>query len=227
MTPQRIQLSRKKAGRSKASTYVVLACRTCGRPGAKGQQGFCSPVCRFWARVNKTDTCWLWSGPSNSGKGSYGRFGADGQRWLAHRYAYTLLVGPIPPGYELDHVVCAVTRCVRPEHLEPVTPEEHERRSDQGAYNRRKTHCPQGHPYTEENTRPVGSSGRACRRCGSPGWGLKGSHNGNSKLTEVTVRDARRRRHAGERVDDLARAYGVAQSVMSRALAGVTWGHVR
>jgi DNA-binding transcriptional ArsR family regulator len=38
--------------------------------------------------------------------------------------------------------------------------------------------------------------------------------------------EARQRRVSGERVGDLAIAYGVSQSVMSRAIAGVTWSHV-
>jgi hypothetical protein len=50
---------------------------------------------------------------------------------LAHRYAYTLLVGPISDGFTIDHVKdrgCISTLCVKaiadehgPAHLEPVT----------------------------------------------------------------------------------------------------------
>jgi len=45
----------------------------------------------------------------------------------AHRFAYELLVGPIPEGMDLDHV-CGVRLCVWPEHLEPVTHAENLRR---------------------------------------------------------------------------------------------------
>jgi len=167
--------------------------------------------------------CWLWKGAPHNAKG-YGRFDINRQRYLAHRYAYQLWRGDLVDGMEIDHL-CRNTRCVNPHHLEQVTSEEHARRTDQGAYQRDKTHCPAGHAYTQENTRLRGSS-RHCRACDSPGTGLKGTRNGQSKLTEVTVIEARARRAAGERVGDLAVHYGVSQSVMSRALTGVTWAHV-
>jgi hypothetical protein len=84
-----------------------------------------------------------------------------------HRVAYELLVGPIPEGLELDHL-CRNTRCVNPEHLEPVTGRENLMRavSSWAAKNAAKTHCPQGHPYDEENTKVKRDGGRACRACG-------------------------------------------------------------
>lgn len=45
----------------------------------------------------------------------------------AYRYAYELLVGPIPPGHDVDHL-CYVRACVNPTHLEPVTRPENVRR---------------------------------------------------------------------------------------------------
>lgn len=54
-----------------------------------------------------------------------------------------------------------------------------------------------------------------------------GEYNHNAKLTDGIVRRARRRWADGERSRDLAAEFGVAQSVMWRALAGRTWRHVR
>lgn len=56
---------------------------------------------RFWAKVERTSTCWLWTG-SVVGNG-YGKLLVDGREVGAHRYAYELLVGPIPPGLTIDH----------------------------------------------------------------------------------------------------------------------------
>lgn len=62
--------------------------------------------------------CWLWQGSLT--KDGYGRFRL-GQKGLgAHRMAYLLYRGPIPAGFEPDHL-CRVTRCVNPDHLELVT----------------------------------------------------------------------------------------------------------
>jgi hypothetical protein len=75
---------------------------------------------RFWAKVEITDTCWLWiAGTTHDG---YGHFWIGETHVGAHRYAYELLVGPIPAGLDLDHI-CCVTRCVRPDHLRPMTRE--------------------------------------------------------------------------------------------------------
>lgn len=77
---------------------------------------------RFWSKVNKTDTCWLWTGTDNGN--NYGRFYLDGKQVYAHRYSYELANGKVPEGLHLDHVVkkgCTSTLCVNPGHLEPVT----------------------------------------------------------------------------------------------------------
>ena len=39
-----------------------------------------------------------------------------------HKRIYEYFVGPVPFGYELDHVVCQVRACINFNHLEPVTP---------------------------------------------------------------------------------------------------------
>lgn len=113
---------------------------------------------RFWQKVDKTETCWLWTAAIATG---YGRFYLDGHLVPAHRFAYELLVGPIPAGLDLDHL-CRVRNCVNPAHLEPVTRQENLARTPTA--NIAKTHCPQGHPYDESNTY-VAATGRQCLTC--------------------------------------------------------------
>jgi len=108
---------------------------------------------RFWAKVNKTDSCWLWTGYCNP-KG-YGRFTENYNPIFAHRWSYEKFIGPIPEGLVIDHL-CEVKNCVNPEHLEPVTNKINLNRGKVGQKNaarhRSKTHCRNGHEYTEENT---------------------------------------------------------------------------
>ncbi len=137
---------------------------------------------RFWASVEKTETCWLWTGGSN-GLG-YGRFairlsGESIRQIYAHRFAYELIVGPIPDGLTLDHLChnadetclggtsCLHRRCVNPAHLEPATSRENTFRSPMApaAANATKVHCPSGHPYDETNTYVTPEGWRHCRIC--------------------------------------------------------------
>lgn len=107
-----------------------------------------TPEERFWAKVNKTETCWLWTAVI---VGGYGKFWLD-RHVGAHRFCYELLVGPVPDGLVLDHL-CRVRHCVNPDHLEPVTHRENVSRGvGPTAINSQKTHCKRGHPFTKENT---------------------------------------------------------------------------
>ena len=69
---------------------------------------------RFWAKVNKTETCWLWMGARN--ERGYGNVRINGRTVRAHRLAYELLRGPIPAGMVICHH-CDTPACVNPDHL--------------------------------------------------------------------------------------------------------------
>lgn len=128
-------------------------------PGCESDQA------RFWAKVGLPyrDGCLPWLGAVDS-KG-YGQFSLNGRLVRAARYAYALAGHSIPDGMEIDHL-CRMHQCVRPDHLEPVTPAENNRRSTSPAGgNARKTHCPQGHRYSEENTYVSAKGWRWCRTC--------------------------------------------------------------
>lgn len=78
---------------------------------------------RFWAKVNRTDSCWLWTA-SKSPRG-YGQIRIGGRLVAAHRYSWELVNGPIPPGLLADHL-CHVRNCVNPSHLRLVTPKQNQ-----------------------------------------------------------------------------------------------------
>lgn len=159
----------------------------------------------FWERVDLNGPlprrrpdlgpCWVWTGPQMGGQLG-NRYGAFGNQY-AHRYVYELLVGPIPEGFEVDHL-CRRRLCVRPTHLRAVTLAENRptkthckrghrfepantyrhnghkhcrtcnnERRRRGGANETKTHCPKGHPYSGPNLRIDTDGGRRCRACES------------------------------------------------------------
>ena len=112
--------------------------------------------------------CWHWlSSLSDHGYGLFGKSQGDGKSALvrAHRYSYELYTGPIPEGMDLDHL-CRVRPCVNPEHLEAVLPATNILRgTGPSAVHAVKTHCPQKHLYSPENTKISTSGARICRKC--------------------------------------------------------------
>jgi hypothetical protein len=117
---------------------------------------------RFWAKVNKTDTCWLWT--ASIKPEGYGQFNVGGKTKLTHRLAYELVVGEIPKGLELDHL-CKIRHCVNPAHLEPVTHGENMKRAGIEMRKTPKTHCVNGHEFTVENTYTNAKGRSVCRIC--------------------------------------------------------------
>lgn len=107
------------------------------------------------------DGCWQWRG--HRIRGGYGTFWWNGRKIPAHRFAYEILMGPIPEGLEIDHL-CRNRSCVNPQHLELVTSSENKRRGLQGVL-RQQSHCKMGHPFDEANTRIDAKGHRTCRVC--------------------------------------------------------------
>lgn len=119
---------------------------------------------RLLARVGAPDSngCWPWLGGTRPN--GYGTFAVkrDGNwsQTTAHRIAYQSFIGPIPEGFEVDHV-CRNRACCNPEHLEAVPLQVNRKRRNDA-----KTHCAQGHAFTPENTYWYrGKDGYLCRQC--------------------------------------------------------------
>jgi hypothetical protein len=111
------------------ATRIIRDCEQCGKSFRtypnwikRGGGRFCSRSCanegkkispeiRFWAKVQKTEGCWIWCGGQD--KNGYGIIRA-GQR--AHRRSWELHFGPVPKNLWILHH-CDNPSCVRPDHL--------------------------------------------------------------------------------------------------------------
>lgn len=172
-------------------------CETCGKPLYKGKY-FCSQECRrrrkiiplaerLMRRAEFLDNgCWLWTGVLNAkGYGSIWVGPLHNDMEGVHRVSYSLFVGEIPTGKEIDHachnpqecnlgILCPHRRCFNPSHLTAITHQENIARSGinnepgRSAAREKKistTHCRHGHEYTPENTYTYNGA-RCCRTCG-------------------------------------------------------------
>lgn len=136
------------------------------------------PRNEFWTGVLRGDPndCWPWlRGRITAG---YGIAHLNGAQTTAHRVAWILTHGPVDDGIEIDHLChtekctagreCPHRRCCNPSHLKPVTQAQNKaagRMYRPPTRALRATHCPQGHEYTQENTRVASHGGRNCRTC--------------------------------------------------------------
>lgn len=75
---------------------------------------------RFWMKVQKTESCWLWTAAKT--RDGYGTFNSPRpfKTNLAHRLTFLDNGGVIEDGFTLDHL-CRTKNCVNPAHLESVS----------------------------------------------------------------------------------------------------------
>lgn len=153
---------------------------------------------RFMERVEfePNTGCWLWSGTTREG---YGRLKIGGKAQGAHRVAYELFVGPIPPSGVSRHgtVVmhkCDTPACVNPAHLEIGS--------------------------QRQNNQDRHVKGR------SSGGSNAGERSPLAKIGEAEVRAIRALRLDGATVRSLARAYGLSEQQISRIVNRRRWAHI-
>ncbi len=167
--------------------------------------------------VDPATGCWLWTGAKDP-KG-YGNVWHEGRSDKAHRVAFRLTKGPIPPGMMVLHA-CDRPSCINPDHLHAGTAKQNTREMIERG--RARLDGRRGKPIPAERRARGDRHGSRTK----PDAVARGERSGNAKLTDAIVREMRTARTAGATTVALAARYGVHNSVASRVLAGRSWKHV-
>lgn len=143
--------------------------------------------------------CWIWTrGKTKSGYGTTRWL--DGKARYLHRITYTIYVGAIPDGFQIDHR-CRVRACCNPNHLDAVTPRTNTLRGVKAT----KTECIAGHPLSGDNLiwtdhGPGRPRTRRCRACDNrwqrERWARRGGYTAEQrarKTEQQRIYRARRR----------------------------------
>lgn len=122
---------------------------------------------RFWEKVNKTDSCWLWTAAIYSKRKPYGVFQQGQGRGTikAHVWSYTQAKGDTNDLCVLH--TCDNPRCVNPDHLFLGTRADNNKDMENKgrAWYQNKTHCRQGHEWIPENIFTATNGNKCCRIC--------------------------------------------------------------
>lgn len=149
---------------------------------------------RFWAKVEKSDNCWVWKGSCDGGGyGTFSLYGRGKAPAKSHRISWAISNGRMPlQGMVICHQ-CDNPSCVNPDHLFEGTQKEN------------------AHDAMRK------------RRLSIPSKGRSGEANNSAKLTADEVSAIRARAEAGDSFTKIGREFGIHRTSASNIAKHKNW----
>ncbi len=178
--------------------------------------------------------CWIWQ--LKITKWGYAGMTVSRRAIHAHRYYIEQYAGPIPEEIDGERAepyhLCRVRSCINPEHFEIVPQSENIRRGLVATLTEEEARSIPGRYIAGESQHQIAKSlgiGQVqvsrilsgSRRAG--GVIVPGRRDRNLKLSPLQVAEIRKRVKAGEFQRDIAKAFGMGQSQISRIVRGEAW----
>lgn len=200
-------------------------------------------ISAYWERVNKNGpmpqgehyvgmgACWQWTRPA--GTGGYGKMRIGRWHIAAHKVAYLLTYGEVPPDMVVAHL-CDNKMCCNPEHLEACTPGKNTRDAVvRGQFPTGDRSGPRKHPERLWRGEKASAKQRLCsirgdahymRAC--PEKVKRGEAHGRAVLTADEVLSIRQQYAEGIPVSVLAREASVNMPCIGKIIRRITWRHI-
>ena len=186
-------------------------------------------IAGFWARVVKTEGCWLFQTKT---KKRYGSIKIRGVGISAHRLAYHISTGLIPSGLLVCHT-CDNTKCCNPDHLFAGTSLD----NTQDMFNKGRQNKATGLRHGSRTMPHRVARGDRSGARQHPERLKYGEEHPQTTLTSEQVLEIVHRyrterlpsrRHGSRPLEKetLAREYGVSAGTIYNIVKGNTWGHL-
>lgn len=189
---------------------------------------------QFWNQVNQDGDCWLWTGTVR--KDGNVKIKIDGREWMAHRFAWEEINGPLDRNQIVRHT-CGNKHCMNPDHMFIGKYGDNRKGTKENKSTKQQTKSNFFDKTHDKYTEIINKSQieKASKEKIEQGFNFEIVDPPQKKdpvkmqptmLNEKKIKDANERVIGGESIAVVAKDLGVPEETLNDALKGRTWVHL-